>query len=92
MASTFKAVDIPDPPSDPKQLPGYLRDLVAAVRSNLQEVHRALEDAEPIAKLEVLAVAPTRVQDGDEIEAAAGVVGVSAGKYVRRGGAWVFIG
>jgi hypothetical protein len=93
MSSTFRRNDIPDPPADlPANVKDYLRKLVLAVRGFQEEAERAFQDAEPVARLQVLGTLPSRSQDGDEAEFAAGVAGVSAGKYVYRRGAWVYIG
>lgn len=87
MASTYSPGN---PPDDPKQLAAFLR-------RELWNIKRALEDAEPTARLQVLGVAPERSQDGDEVEVdatlgATAAFGSGAGKYVMRGGVWVFIG
>lgn len=93
MSSTFRRNDIPDPPSDlPPNVKDYLRKLVYSVRGFQEEAERAFQDAEPVARLQVLGTLPSRSSEGDEGEFAAGVAGVSAGKYVYRGGSWVFIG
>ena len=86
MASTYSPVN---PPDDPKQLPAFLR-------REFMNIKRALEDAEPTARLQVLGVVPERSTDGDEVEVnatigAASPFGSGAGKYVMRSGAWVFI-
>lgn len=94
MSSTFRQTHIPDPPSDPKELARWARDLVQAVRRTQHEVERALNDAEPVARLQVLHAAPDRSQDGDEVEADGTNwnPGSGAGKYVMRSGSWVFVG
>lgn len=93
MSSTFRRNDIPEPPADlPPSAREYLRKLVYAIRGFQEEAERAFQDAEPVARLQVLGTLPSRSQDGDEAEFAAGVAGASAGKYVYRSGSWVFIG
>jgi len=87
MASTYSPGQVPD---DPKLLPAFLR-------RELISIKRALEDQEPNASLKVLGVAPERSKDGDEVEVdatlgAGSPFGSGAGKYVMRGGLWVFIG
>lgn len=93
MASTFRKTNLPEPPVDvPPALRDYLRRLLYALGTLQDEVERSFQDAEPVARLQVLGSLPSRSQSGDEAEFAAGVAGVSAGKYVYRSGSWVFIG
>lgn len=87
MASTYAPGN---PPDDPKQIPAFLR-------RELLNIKRALEDAEPNAKLQIIGVAPERYADGDEFEVnatvgAASPFGAGAGRYIVRAGVPVFIG
>jgi hypothetical protein len=81
---TFTPLDVPN---DPAALPGFLRQLQAAIQ-------QAANRAEPFTRHQIRNVEPARSSDGDEVEAD-GVnwnPGSGAGKYVKRAGAWVFIG
>lgn len=98
MATTYQQGRFPDPPANlPREVRDYMNQLVAAMRRSENDLKRALEDAEPTARLQVLGVVPERSVDGDEVEVNATIGGASpfgsgAGKYVRRSGLWVFIG
>lgn len=98
MGTTYQQARYPDPPANlPPAVRAYMSELINAMRRSENDLKRALEDAEPTARLQVLGVAPERSVDGDEVEVNATIGGASpfgsgAGKYVRRSGAWVFIG
>lgn len=81
---TFPALDVPD---DPAAVPGFLRELVAQIREAAGRPDTFLE-------LRPLAAEPARLREGMVIEADGSNFdpGSGAGLYVRRSGAWVFIG
>lgn len=85
MATPYTPGDLPD---DPKQL-------VEALRRELTSIQQAFQRSEEYAEVRPIAMLPTRLRDGMEVEANAtlgATLGSGAGKYVRRAGAWVFIG
>lgn len=82
---TFRPLSVP---SDPAQLPGFLIQLQ-------EHLLKAANRSDPITQLDVLTAEPSGVLvNGMEVEADGTLwnPGSGAGKYVRRSGAWVFIG
>jgi hypothetical protein len=87
MRSTASARQLyaPDPvPSDPKLYPSYLQ----------REFEKLANAVNAPIKLEVLHAEPSKPRDGDLLEADGTDLnpGSGAGLYIRRAGAWVFIG
>lgn len=81
----LQALNVPD---DPKEMPAFLRRLQTAL---IQAMNRP----EAWTQREVLhAEPPGKLEDGMEVEADGTNwdPGSGAGKYVLRGGVWVFIG
>lgn len=84
MTTIYKPSNVPN---DPRALPQFLRNEFASIK-------RASEAGEPITRRRVLHAEPAKSQDGDEVEAD-GVnwnPGSGRGKYVKRNGAWAFVG
>jgi hypothetical protein len=98
MAVNYKTARLPDPPENlPKDVRDYLRALLTALRDSETHLQRALNEAEPYAKLKVIGVAPDRLEDGVEYEVdatvgAASPFGSGAGRYIVRSGVPAFIG
>lgn len=93
MSSLYNRSNYPEPPANlPPAVADYLRQLIGSLRNGEREIERAFNAPEPLARLDVLQALPDRYDEGDEGEFAAGVAGVSAGKYVYRGGVWVYVG
>lgn len=71
-----------------------LKGLTEYVRTELDAVAQAQYDAPDFLQLRVLAKAPQRPRDGMLIEADGTNFdpGSGAGLYIRRAGAWVFLG
>lgn len=81
----------------PPAVEQYLREVQRIYNDGEVEIERSFSATEERASLKVLYEAPKNPQNGDEVEVDATLgatadFGSGAGKYVRRGGGWVFIG
>lgn len=98
MGTFYNRKRYPEPPANlPREVAQYLRELHRALNDGELEIERSLNAQEERASLQVLYEEPKNPQDGDEVEVDATVgalsnFGSGAGKYVRRGGAWVYLG
>jgi hypothetical protein len=85
-------------PYTPKQPPQgenvTVQDLMQWMVGELNAIREAFIRSEEYAELDVLHAAPAKIRNGMEIEADGTDFnpGSGAGKYVRRAGAWVYIG
>lgn len=98
MATIYNRRRIPPLPAGaPPWMQEWKREMERVWNDSEQEVERAFNAQEERASLQVLYEEPKNPENGDEVEVDATVgalsdFGSGAGKYVRRGGAWVFIG
>lgn len=83
----MKTYEPANPPDNPAQLPGFLRQ-------ELNSIEQAAHRAEPFIRLQITNIEPPKSQDGDiyEADGTNWNPGSGAGCYIKRSGSWVKLG